>query len=125
MLTYTAAAHLPFEGQSVSFNGTGGRLDYVDMDGGGHGQKEIRLTRRFGKSQIVADLPPEREGGHGGADASLQDLLFRNEPATDPLYLRAGLRAGVLSSLVGIAARHSIERGSQPVKIADLVRLPG
>ncbi len=125
MLTYTAAAHLPFEGQSVSFNGTRGRLDYVDMDGGGHERKEIRLTPRFGKSQIVTDLPPEREGGHGGADASLQDLLFRNEPATDPLHLRAGLRAGVLSSLVGIAARHSIERGSQPVKIADLVRLPG
>ena len=121
MLTYTAGAHLPFEGQSVSFNGTRGRLDYVDMDGGGHERREIRLTPRFGKSEVVTDLPPEREGGHGGADASLQDLLFRNEPATDPLHLRAGLRAGVLSSLVGIAARHSIERGSQPVKIADLV----
>ena len=93
------------------------------MDGGGHERKEIRLTPRFGKSQVVTDLPPEREGGHGGADASLQDLLFRNEPATDPLHLRAGLRAGVLSSLVGIAARHSIERGSQPVKVADLVRM--
>jgi hypothetical protein len=51
--------------------------------------------------------------------------LFRNEPADDPLGLRAGLRAGVLSSLMGIAARHSIERGGQPVKIADLLRLQG
>jgi predicted dehydrogenase len=123
LLTYTAAAHLPFEGQSVSFNGTRGRLDYVDMTGGGHAQHEIRLTPRFGTSQVITDLPPEREGGHGGADASLQDLLFRNEPASDPLHLRAGLRAGVLSSLVGIAARHSIERGGQVVKIGGLVRL--
>ncbi len=123
MLTYTAAAHLPFEGQSVSFNGTRGRLDYVDMSGGGLARTELRLTPRFGSSRTITDLPPEREGGHGGADASLQDLLFRNEPASDPLHLRAGLRAGALSSLMGIAARHSIERGSQPVKIADLVRM--
>lgn len=123
LLTYTAAAYLPFEGQSVSFNGTEGRLDYVDMRGGGHERREVRLTRRFGRSEVITDLPPEREGGHGGADASLQDLLFRNEPASDPLKLRADLRAGALSSLVGIAARHSIERGGQPVRIADLVRL--
>ncbi len=93
------------------------------MSGGGLARTELRLTPRFGSSRIITDLPPEREGGHGGADASLQDLLFRNEPASDPLHLRAGLRAGALSSLVGIAARHSIERGSQPVKIADLVRM--
>ena len=95
----------------MSFNGTRGRLDDIDMSGGGHTQGELRLTLRFGSSQKITDLPPEREGGHGGADASLQDLLFRNEPASDPLHLRAGLRAGALSSLVGIAARHSIERG--------------
>ena len=123
LLTYTAGAYLPFEGHSVSFNGTTGRLDYVEMRGGGHERRELRLTRRFGRSEVITDLPPEREGGHAGADASLQDLLFRNEPASDPLHLRADLRAGALSSLVGIAARHSIERGGQPVTIRDLVRL--
>lgn len=122
LLTYTASAYLPYEGQSVSFNGTGGRLDYVDMRGGGQTRQGITLTRD-GRSEEITDLPPERAGGHGGADASLQDLLFRNEPASDPLGLRADLRAGALSSLVGIAARHSIERGSQPVRIADLVKL--
>ncbi len=122
LLTYTASAYLPYEGQSVSFNGTRGRLDYIDMQGGGKTRREITLTRG-GRSEAITDLPPERAGGHGGADASLQDLLFRNEPAEDPLGLRADLRAGALSSLVGIAARHSIERGGQPVRIADLVRL--
>ena len=123
LLTYTASAHLPFEGQSVSFNGTRGRLDFHDWSGGGLTRREIRLTRRFGQSELITDLPPERPGGHGGADASLQDLLFRNEPAQDPLRLRPDLRAGVMSSLVGIAARHSIERGGQVVKIGDLVKL--
>ena len=66
---------------------------------------------------------PEREGGHGGADGSLQDLLFRNEPAADPLGLRADLRAGALASLIGIAARHSIERAGQPVAVGGLVRM--
>lgn len=123
ILTYTANAHLPYEGMAVSFNGTRGRLDVVGLRGGGHTREELRLTPRFGTSELVTDLPEEREGGHGGADASLQDLLFRNEPASDPLRLRPDLRAGALSSLVGIAARHSIERGSVPVRIADLVRL--
>jgi predicted dehydrogenase len=123
LLTYTAAAYLPFEGQSVSFNGTRGRLDYVDMSGRGYARREVRLTRQFGASEIVTDLSPERAGGHGGADGSLQDLLFRHQPASDPLGLRAGLEAGALASLIGIAARHSIEREGQPLRIGDLVRM--
>lgn len=123
LLTYTSATYLPFEGQSVSFNGTRGRLDYVDMSGGGYERREVRLTRQFGRSEVVTDLPPERPGGHGGADGSLHDLLFRNDPANDTLGLRADVRAGALASLVGIAARHSIERGGTPVRIGDLVRM--
>jgi predicted dehydrogenase len=123
VVTYTAATYLPHEGQSIAFNGTRGRLEYVDMAGGGQTRREIRLTRQFGKSEIITDLPPERAGGHGGADASLHDLLFRNDPAVDSLGLRADVRAGALASLVGIAARTSIEREGAPVKIGDLVRI--
>ena len=123
LVTYTASTFLPYEGQSVSFNGTGGRLDYFNMSGGGYARREVRLTKHFGSSEVITDLPPERSGGHGGADGSLHDLLFRNEPADDVLGLRADVRAGALASLIGIAARHSIERGSTPVKIADLVKL--
>ena len=47
------------------------------MSGGGYARREVRLTRQFGASEVITDLPPEREGGHGGADGSLQDLLFR------------------------------------------------
>jgi hypothetical protein len=43
--------------------------------------------------------------------------------APDPLGSKAGSRAGIMSSLIGIAARKSIETG-QKVKIADLVTFP-
>jgi predicted dehydrogenase len=120
LVTYTASTYLPYEGQAIAFNGTAGRLEYFDMGGGGYARREVRLTRRFGDSEIITDLPAERAGGHGGADGSLQDLLFRNEPAADPLGLRADLRAGALASLVGIAARRSTERGGVPVALRDL-----
>jgi hypothetical protein len=71
---------------------------------------------------VIKDFGAQREGEHGGADASLQDLIFRGSPKDDSLGLRADLRAGALSSLIGIAARRSIERGGQTVKINDLVK---
>jgi predicted dehydrogenase len=122
-LTYTANTYLPYEGQAISINGRQGRLDYNEFSGGGFGNKELRLTRSFGKSEVVKDLEPRRAGGHGGADASLHDLIFRGPQGSDPLGLRAGLRAGALSSLIGIAAYRSIERRSQTIKIKDLVKL--
>ncbi|MPY87520.1 MAG: gfo/Idh/MocA family oxidoreductase [Luteitalea sp.] len=122
LLNYTANTYLPYEGQSISFNGTEGRLDYQSYGGGGHAAKELRLTRSFGKSAVITDLPPARQGGHGGADASMQDLLFRRKDDADPLGLRADLRAGALSSLIGIAAYRSIEQGGAVIKIADLVK---
>jgi hypothetical protein len=91
--------------------------------GGGFTNSELRLTRSFGKSEVVKDLESRREGGHGGADTSIQDLIFRGQPSPDPLGLRADLHAGALSSLIGIAAYRSIERRGEKVKIADLVKL--
>jgi predicted dehydrogenase len=122
-LNYTANAYLPYEGQAISFNGTRGRIDYHEFSGGGVRHDELRLTRSFGRSEVITDFGPQREGGHGGADASLQDLIFRGLPKDDPLGLRADLRAGALSSLIGIAARKSIERGGQTIRISDLVKL--
>lgn len=123
LLNYTANTYLPYEGQSISFNGTKGRLDYQSYGGGGHVAKELRLTRSFGKSELVTDLPAAQQGGHGGSDTSLQDLLFPHKDRADPLGLRADLRAGALASLIGIAAYHSIEQGGAVIKIADLVTL--
>ena len=122
-LNYTANTYLPYEGQAISINGHHGRLDYNEVKGGGFTNNEVRLTRSFGKSEVVKSLEPQRTGGHGGADASIQDLIFRGSQGSDPLDLRAGLRAGALSSLIGIAARRSIESGSHTIEIKDLVKL--
>ena len=122
-LNYTANTYLPYEGQAISFNGTKGRLDLNDFSGGGFKSDELRLTRSFGKSEVITDFGQRREGGHGGSDTSLHDLIFRGLPKEDPLNLRANFRDGALASLIGIAARRSIERGGQTVKINDLVKL--
>lgn len=122
-LNYTANTFLPYEGQAISFNGTKGRLDLQQFSGGGFKIDELRLMRSFGKSEVITDFEKPREGGHGGADSSLHDLIFRGLPKDDPLSLRADWRDGAKSSLIGIAARRSIERGGQTVKINDLVKL--
>jgi predicted dehydrogenase len=122
-LNYTANTYLPYEGQAIAFNGSKGRLDYNDFDGGGFRNHELRLTPSFGRSEPVKISEARRTGEHGGADASLRDLLFRGAGQSDPLGLRADLRAGILSSLIGIAAYRSIERGGQTIKIKDLVKL--
>jgi len=123
LMTYTANTYLPYEGQSISFNGTLGRLDGIAFGGGGFMNREVRLTRSFGKSEVVQIERERRRGGHGGADTAIQELIFRNQDGPDPLGLRADLYAGARSSLIGIAAYRSIERGGVPVKIDSLVKL--
>lgn len=49
-------------------------------------------------------------------------MIFRTE-TPDQLGAKAGSRAGIMSSLIGIVARQSIET-SKKVKIADLVTFP-
>jgi hypothetical protein len=62
------------------------------------------------------------KGGHGGGDKRMQDKLFTNPDVIDPYERPAGIRDGVMSILIGIAARKSIE-GGNPVKIAELTDL--
>ena len=65
---------------------------------------------------------PQSTGEHGGADKKLRDKLFLpNQP--DTLNQVAGSRAGLMSSLIGIAAVQSIETNQQ-VRIDDLVDFP-
>ena len=78
---------------------------------------DFRLTKSFQGTKTWQ--VQSAKGEHGGADARLKDLLFK--PGTeDPLKKLADSRAGVMASLIGIAARQSIETG-QRVKIADLI----
>jgi len=123
LLTYMANTYLPYEGQAISLNGSKGRIDFNGFSGGGFKNDELRLTRSFGKSEVITDFGAQRVGGHDGADTLVQELVFRGLPKDDKLGLRADVRAGALSSLIGIAARKSIEQGGQTINIADLVKL--
>lgn len=122
VLTYTADTFLPYEGQAISLNGTLGRIDWNAFGGGGFASKEVRLTRSFGKSEVMRQMAPKREGDHGGSDGSIRDMIFRNRDAPDTLGQHADLLAGAYSSLLGIAAYRSIERKGQTVKIAELLQ---
>ena len=64
----------------------------------------------------------EGEGTHGGADSEIRAMIFE-KGHKDPLGQSAGSRAGVMASLIGIAARDSIETG-KTIKIDDMVKFP-
>lgn len=121
-MSYSLNAAMPIEGYRLAFNGEKGRLeirDYERQPWPVEEETEIHLTRNFGKRQKI-DLP-KAEGGHGGGDDRLRDLIFRKADA--PAHMRLpDSRAGAMACLTGIAARHSVEQ-KRPVKIAELVRL--
>jgi predicted dehydrogenase len=119
-MSYSLNAFMPFEGYRVAFNGTKGRLevrDYERQPWEVPEETEIHVTTNFGQ-RVKVDLP-KAEGGHGGGDDRLRDLIFRN--VSVPAHMRLpDSRAGAMSCLTGIAARRSADEG-RPVKIAELM----
>ena len=123
LMNYSLNAFLPYEGQSIAFNGQNGRFDvrlYHRQPWDVEHVSDYRLTMNFGETKVWHEKPGE--GGHGGSDKSLKDMLFLPDQK-DPMGKMAGSRAGVMSSLIGIAAKQSIETGER-VKIADLIDFP-
>ncbi|MGH9903316.1 MAG: Gfo/Idh/MocA family protein, partial [Pyrinomonadaceae bacterium] len=121
-MNYSLNAFLPFEGYRLAFNGEKGRLevrDYERQPWPVEEETEMYLTKSFGRREKIA--VPKGEGGHGGGDDRLRDLIFRKTQAPAHMWLPDS-RAGAMSCLTGIAARKSVEQG-RPVRIADLVRL--
>ncbi len=119
-LTYTASTFMPYEGQEIAINGSKGRIDFNMYDAPGYNDHVLRLTRNFGRSEVIK--LEAKQGGHGGADPSARDLIFRGAGTPDPLGLGAGSRAGAYASLLGIAGYRSIERGGARIKIAGMVK---
>ena len=123
-MAYSLDAHMPFEGYRVAFNGELGRLEVRDHERQpwevpAADATEIYVTKSFGARRRVPVT--QGEGGHGGGDDFLRDLIFRRSPAPDHLKLPDS-RAGAMSCLTGIAARKSIEE-RRAIRIGDLVRL--
>jgi predicted dehydrogenase len=123
LMSYSLNAFMPYEGQRVAFNGEKGRLDvrmYQSQPWKVEGEADFRLTRSFKDTKTWTIKAGE--GGHGGSDERLKDLLFKPD-TPDPLGKAAGSRAGVMATLIGVAARQSIET-SKRVRISDLIQFP-
>ena len=124
-MSYSLNAHMPFEGFRVAFNGEKGRLEVRDYERQPWtqpegDQTEIYVTKSFGERRRVPLVAASTEGGHGGGDTRLRDLIFRKAAAPDHMK-PPDSRAGAMSCLTGIAARKSTDE-KRAIKIADLVR---
>jgi predicted dehydrogenase len=130
-LSYSLHAFMPWEGYTVAFNGTRGRLEhkceetvYVSGDGSVPGALRadgtwIRVFPQFAPAYEVE--PWKAEGGHGGGDLLLVKDLFDPGAEPDRFHRAADHRAGAWSVLTGIAANESIATG-KPVDVDALVR---
>ncbi|MFP4090703.1 MAG: Gfo/Idh/MocA family protein [Cyclobacteriaceae bacterium] len=119
-VSYSLTTYSPYEGYRIAFNGTKGRLEAWIQESQpweAENYDELRLTKNFGKSELIRI--PHAGGGHGGGDARLKDKIFKNPDMADPYRQSAGSRDGAMSVLIGVAARRSIESG-MPVKIGTL-----
>jgi len=138
-VNYSLTTYSPFEGWRLAFNGTEGRIEAsldipynknTDVSQAEMHTKEMEqnaledansekiIVHKLWKDFDTVLVPTER-GGHGGGDKRLHDKIFKTPNETDPYERAAGSRDGVMSAIIGIAARKSIESGN-PIKIADL-----
>ena len=131
-LSYSLNAFNAWEGYTVAFNGTKGRIEhsivesvYVNgtetVQGGiADGGVSTRVIPLRGEARSV--VPWTAIGDHGGGDRLMLEDIFLPEPAPDKYLRAADERAGAASIAVGIAGNRSLVTGAG-VKVADL--LPG
>jgi predicted dehydrogenase len=129
-LSYSLNAFNSWEGYTVSFNGTKGRIEHsivesVYVNGTATVQGEIQAggvkTRVIPLRGEAREIEPwSAAGDHGGGDRLMLDDILLPEPAADKYLRAADERAGACSILVGIAANQSIAQGDR-VKVGDLV----
>jgi len=129
-MSYSLNAFCPWEGLTITFNGTRGRLEhktvessYINADGTVPGQTVKRETYthimpHFGPSYAVEVWTGA--GGHGGGDARLLDDIFGANPPKDKYMHAADHRAGAYSILTGVAANHAMATNNL-IYIDDLV----
>jgi len=123
LVTYSLNAGVPNEGQMIVFNGSKGRIElrnFSNQPWEPPASAEVRLMRNWESDSTLIPIA-RRSGSHGGSDKLIRDNVFVPE-SPDPLKRRAGVRAGIMSAIIGVAAYRSIERKA-PVQIKDLVTL--
>ena len=129
-MSYSLNAFMPWEGYTVAFNGSKGRIEhtcqesvYINADGTVPGalKKEGTTIKIFPHRQPAYQVDIwTAAGGHGGGDSPLLEDIFAANPPTDKYMRAADQRGGAYSILTGVAANESMATG-QAVRIADLV----
>ncbi|MBI5689516.1 MAG: Gfo/Idh/MocA family oxidoreductase [Verrucomicrobia bacterium] len=129
-LSYSLNAFNAWEGYTVAFNGTKGRIEHslvesVYVNGtesiqGGVAPDGVKIRVIPMRNPGYDVTPWTAEGDHGGGDRLMLEDIFLPEPPRDPYLRAADERAGACSILVGIAANRSLETGTR-VRVADLV----
>ena len=129
-LSYSLNTFMPWEGYTVVFNGSKGRIEhtcqekvYINADGSVPGalKKEGTAVKIFPHRQAAYQVEVwTGAGGHGGGDSPLLEDVFGTNPPDDKYKRAADHRSGAYSILTGVAANNSMATG-QPVRIADLV----
>jgi predicted dehydrogenase len=128
-LSYSLNANSAWEGYTIAFNGTKGRLEhsavessYVaggDMVQGATEGENVRI-RVYPLRGPYRDVTPHiRPGGHAGGDPVMVEDLF-GSPPPDPTRRAANQLSGAASIAIGIAANRCFAQGGS-VKIADLL----
>jgi predicted dehydrogenase len=129
-LCYSLNAFNAWEGYTVTFNGTKGRLEhkmeeqvYVFGDGTTPGavKREGTYIRLYPLREPAYEVEVWKgEGGHGGGDDVMLNDIFNPNPEPDKYLRAADQRAGAYSMLVGAAANECFVSG-RTVKIKDLL----
>ncbi|PTX97900.1 Gfo/Idh/MocA family oxidoreductase [Opitutus sp. ER46] len=129
-LSYSLNAFNAWEGYTVSFNGTKGRLEHTIVEStyiNGAETVQGGIAANGVKTRIIPlrgagyDITPwTAEGDHGGGDRLMLQDIFAPDPSIDRYKRVADERAGAWSILVGIAANRSLQTGAK-VNINDLV----
>jgi predicted dehydrogenase len=119
LMSYSMIAYAAWEGYTIAFNGTEGRLEVLFVERAPGREPGVEMTLHPLRKPAIALEPDTGTGEHYGGDRLLRDHLFRGVES-DPLGLQAGSRAGAMSILTGIAANRSIESG-QAVRVAELL----
>jgi predicted dehydrogenase len=131
-LSYSLNACNAWEGYTIAFNGTKGRLEHsiveqVYVAGGNmvqggiaEGGVQTRVMPLRGAPRQVE--PWTGTGGHGGGDKAMLDDIFLPDGGGPDKYYRASDQfGGAYSMLVGAAANRCFETGDS-VKVASLAK---
>jgi predicted dehydrogenase len=123
-LNYSLTGDTDYSGYWLAFNGSKGRLELRAGGWPSREYNEIVFTPidRYSDMNPQTFRIPHGTGGHWGGDPIMMDKLFKYPDTPDPLHQQAGTRDGVMSILVGIAARKSVASGKS-VSIEELTEI--